>query len=146
MASNIQSVDSLVANEFAVEINGAVVTGIFGVSGLTLYQLDSDGKRIKPSFEITKMVERDADNAFNSWHRETMQNRNNDTHPTENLAIVAIDDGIETRRWTVLGAYIAGIRYSDYDTASFEMVAETYTIMYSEIEESWTYTDSQSQG
>ena len=146
MASNMQAVDSLVANEFAVEINGKPVSGIFGVSGLILFQLDSDGKRVKPSFEIIKMVERDASNAFNRWHRDTMQNRNNDSHPTENLSIVAIDDGIETRRWTVLGAYIAGIRYSDYDTASSEMVAETYTIMYSEIEESWTYSDSQSEG
>ncbi len=144
MASNMQSVDSLVANEFAVEIDGTVASGIFGVSGLTLFQLDSDGKRVTPSFEITKMVERDASNAFNSWHRETIENRDSDTRPTRNLAIVAIDDGIETRRWTAKGAYIAGIRYTDYDTASFEMIAETYTIMYSEIEENWTYADSQS--
>ena len=146
MANNIQAVDSLVANEFAVEIGGEVVGGIFGVSGLTLFQVDSEGKRVKPSFEITKMVERDAKNAFNSWHRETVTNRDSDTRPTRTLAIVAVDDGIETRRWTAKDAYIAGIRYSDYDTASFEMIAEVYTIMYSEIEESWTYADSQSVG
>jgi hypothetical protein len=144
MTNNMQAVDSLVANEFAVEIDGDVVGGIFGVSGLTLYQLDSDGKRVKPSFEITKMVERDANNAFNSWHRETMDSRDSDARPRRTLAVVAVDDGIETRRWTAKDAYIAGIRYSDYDTASFEMIAETYTIMYSEIEESWTYADSQS--
>lgn len=144
MASNMQSVDSLVANEFAVEIGGEVASGIFGVRGLTLFQLDSDGKRIKPSFEITKMVERDADNAFNSWHRETVDNRDSDTRPTRSVAIVAIDDGIETRRWTAKDAYIASIRYTEYDTGSFEMIEETYTIMYSEIEESWTYADNKS--
>jgi len=144
MASNMQSVDSLVANEFTVEIDGTVAGGIFGVSGLTLFQLDNDGKRVKPSFQITKMVERDADNAFNQWHRDTIENRNSDTRPTRTLSVVAVDDGIETRRWTAKDAYIASIGYSDYDTASFEMIAETYTIMYSEIEESWTYADSQS--
>jgi hypothetical protein len=144
MASNMQAVDSLVANEFAVEIGGEVASGIFGVSGLTLFQLDDDGNRIKPSFEITKMVERDADNAFNKWHRETVDNRDSDTRPTRTVAIVAIDDGIETRRWIAKDAYIANIRYSDYDTASFEMIEETYTIMYSEIEELWTYAENDS--
>jgi hypothetical protein len=144
MASNIQSVDSLVANEFAVEIGGEVAGGIFGVRGLTLFQLDDNGNRIKPSFEITKMVERDADTAFNKWHQETVDNRNSDTRPTRSVAIVAIDDGVETRRWTAKDAYIASIRYSDYDTGSFEMIEETYIIMYSEIEESWTYSESKS--
>lgn len=144
MASNIQSVDSLVANEFAVEIGGEVVGGIFGVRGLTLFQLDDNGNRVKPSFEITKMVERNADNAFNKWHQETVDNRDSDVRPTRSVAIVAIDDGIETRRWTAKDAYIVNIRYSDYDTGSFEMIEETYTVMYSEIEESWTYAESKS--
>ena len=142
MENNIQEVDSLVANEFAVEIDGEVATGIFSVRGLTLFQLDADSKRTKPSFEITKMVQRDKDTAFNRWHQETIDSRGSDTRPTRNVAIVAIDDGIETRRWTAKDAYITSIRYSDYDTASFEMIEETYTITYSDIEESWTYADS----
>jgi hypothetical protein len=142
MASNMQSVDSLVANEFSVEIDGDATSGIFGVRDLTTLQLDENGIRVKPPFTITKMVERDADNAFNKWHRETMENRNSNNRPTRTLAIVAIDDGIETRRWTVKDAYIAAIHYSDYDTGSFEMIEETYIIMYSDIEETWTYSNN----
>ena len=143
MTNNIQEVDSLVANEFAVEIGGEVASGIFSVRGLTLYQVDENGKRIKPPFEITKMVQRDSDNTFNQWHRETMDSRDSDKNPTRKIAIVAIDDGVETRRWTVEDAYIASIRYTDYDTASFEMIEETYLIMYSDIKESWTYADNE---
>jgi hypothetical protein len=144
MASNMQEVDSLVANEFAVEIGGEVAGGIFGVTGLTLFQLDDDGKRVKPSVTITKMVQRDADTAFNKWHKETMDNRDSETRPTRDVAVVAIDDGVETRRWTLKGAYITAIGYSSYDTASFEMIEETYTIQYSDIEETWTFADSAS--
>ena len=142
MENQIQEVDSLVANEFAVEIDGQVASGIFGVRGLTLFKLNDDGIRTKPSFEITKMVQRDANLPFNKWHQETMANRNTDTRPTRTVSIVAIDDGIETRRWTAKDAYIASIHYSDYDTASFEMIEETYTIMYSDVEESWTFAQN----
>lgn len=142
MENQIREVDSLVANEFAVEIDGEVTSGIFGVRGLTLFQLDDEGNRTKPSFEITKMVQRDADAAFNKWHKETVDNRDTDTRPTRSVAIVAIDDGVETRRWTAKDAYIASISYSDYDSASSEMIAETYTIMYSDLEETWTFADS----
>lgn len=144
MENHIQEVDSLVANEFAVEIDGEVATGIFGVRGLTLFQLDADGVRTKPPFEVTKMVQRDADTAFNKWHKETMKNRDSENRPTRTVAVVAIDDGIETRRWVANNAYITSIRYTDYDTASFEMVEETYTLMYSDIEETWTFADSES--
>ncbi len=142
MANNIQEVDSLVANEFAVEIGGEVAGGIFGVTGLTLFQLDDDGNRVRPAVMITKMVQRDADTAFNKWHKETMDSRDSSTRPSRDVAIVAIDDGIETRRWTLKGAYITAISYSNYDTASFEMIEETYTINYNDIEESWTFADS----
>lgn len=142
MANNIQEVDSLVANEFAVEVGGEVAGGIFGVTGLTLFQLDDEGNRVKPAVVITKMVQRDADTAFNKWHKETMDSRDSGTRPSRDVAIVAIDDGIETRRWTLKGAYITAISYSNYDTASFEMIEETYTIQYNDIEEAWTFADS----
>lgn len=144
MENQIQEVDSLVANEFAVEIDGETCSGIFGVRGLTLFQLDDAGNRTQPSFEITKMVQRDADLPFNKWHKETIANRDDDTRPTRTVAIVAIDDGIETRRWIAKDAFISSIRYSDYDTGSSEMIEETYTIMYSNIDESWTFADNNS--
>jgi len=142
MATNLQEVDSLVANEFAVEVDGKEVQGIFSVEGLTLFQLD-DGNRIKPAVTITKMVQRDADLPFNKWHKETIDNRDSDTRPTRDLAVVAIDDGVETRRWTLKDAYIIGIAYSNYDAGSSEMIEETYKIAYNDIEETWTYADSQ---
>jgi hypothetical protein len=54
---------------------------------------------------------------------------------------VAIDDGIETRRWTLQGAYITAISYSNYDAGLSEMIEECYTIAYEDIEERWTYAD-----
>jgi len=142
MATNIQEVDSLVANEFAVEIDGTEVQGIFSVEGLTLFQLDDDGNRVKPALIITKMVQRDSSLPFNQWHKETVESRDGDTRPTRSIAVVAIDDGIETRRWTLKDAYITGISYSNYDAGSSEMIEETYTIAYNDIEEAWTFADS----
>jgi hypothetical protein len=70
-----------------------------------------------------------------------MASRNADTRPTRELAVVAIDDGIETRRWTLQGAYITAISYSNYDAGLSEMIEECYTIAYEDIEERWTYAD-----
>lgn len=137
MATQMQAVDSLVANEFHIEINDTVVNGIFGVRGLVTFQLDDNGTRVKPPFEIVKMVQRDSSIAFNKWLRETIDNRDTGTRPTRSVAIVAVDDGVETRRWVAKDAYITAIRYSAYDSASFEMVEEIYTIHYSDIEEIW---------
>lgn len=141
MATNMNTVDSLVANEFAVEINGQVTDGIFGVRGLVSFKIDENGKRVKPAFDIVKMVQRDGNNVFNKWLRETIASRDSDNRPKRDVAIVAIDDGLETRRWTVKGAYITAVRYSDYDTGWSEMVEEIYTIAYSDIEETWSATD-----
>lgn len=143
MATQMQEVDSLVANEFSVELDGVAVSGVFSVVGLTLFELDDNGERIKPAITITKMVQRDNSLPFNQWHQETMASRNADTHPTRELAVVAIDDGVETRRWTLQGAYITAISYSNYDTGLSDMVEECYTIAYEEIEERWTYADAE---
>ena len=44
-SSGIRAVDSLSANEFQVEINGEVASGIFGVSGIHIRHIDlSAGK------------------------------------------------------------------------------------------------------
>lgn len=137
MKNTLQAVDSLCANEFAFEIAGQRVPGIFRISGLIAYKVDSAGHRIKPPFEVAKMVQRDASTPFNQWLRETLSVRDITERPRRDIAVVAVDDGTETRRWTVKGAWIQEVRYSDFNSASFEMVEETFVIMYDDIEESW---------
>lgn len=135
-------IDSLIANEFAFEINGEVVTGVFRVSNLTSYATDADGNRVLPPFEVAKMVQRDGNNVFNKWLRETIEARNSDDKPRRDVTVAAIDDGVEIRRWTARKAWIQSVSYSDFDSSSFEMVAETLVIGYEDIEESWSATDS----
>ncbi len=144
MSSEVNSliaVDSLVANEFAVEIEGEVMLGVFRVSGFTPFklQIEADGsKSVATPFVIAKMVQRDGSNSFNQWLQETVANAETSTRPRRTLAIVAIDDGTETRRWTVNGAWITSVSYSDFDTSSSEMIEETVTIHYDSIEETWS--------
>jgi phage tail-like protein len=97
-------------------------------------------KLAREPFKIVKMVQRDGNNPFNSWIRETVAARDDIVRPKRTLAVVAIDDGVEVRRWTIKEAWISEISYSDFDTASGEMVEETLTIHYEEIEESWPAT------
>lgn len=137
----LNEVDSLIANEFSFEINGDIVSGVFHIKHFVLYATDEQGNRIKPSFEVTKMVQRDSNRPFNQWHHETITARNSDEKPRRDVTITAIDDGVETRRWTAKNAWIQAIRYSDFDTGSFEMVAETYVIAYDDIEEVWSISD-----
>ena len=138
---SMMSADSLAANEFNVELNGEVVNGVFRVSGFASYRLDEGGNSFRTPFRISKMVQRDGNNPFNSWIRETLDAKNSPDHrPTRTIAVVAIDDGLETRRWTVNGAWIQAIEYSDFDTGSFEMVEEIITIGYNDIDETWTAT------
>lgn len=141
MNNNAVQLDSLIANEFAFEIEGEKVQGVFRISNLYSYATDSEGNRTKPPFEVSKMVQRDANNAFNTWLRETMDARDSDERPTRNITVVAVDDGVETRRWTAKNAWIKAVSYSDFDSSSFEMVAETYLIAYDDIEEAWPASD-----
>lgn len=133
------TVDSLVANEFGLEINGQRVNGIFRIANLVTFSLDESGKRVLPPFEISKMVERDGNNLFNTWLRETLAARGSNP-PQRDVTILAIDDGIITRRWSVKNARITQVRYSDFDSASFEMVAEIAVILYDDIEDSFPAT------
>lgn len=141
MTSAVQ-VDSLIANEFAFEIDGEVVSGVFRISNLFTYATDDNGDRSKPPFEVSKMVERDGNNAFNKWLRETMNARGSADKPSRSVTVVAVDDGVETRRWEAKGAWIQSISYSAFDSSSFEMIAETFVIAYDDIEESWPATDN----
>jgi len=133
-------VDSLVANEYAVELDGEVLIGVFRVSGLTPFKLSPTNESIKEPVILSKMVQRDGNNTFNKWLRETVAARHSIERPTRTLAVVAIDDGVETRRWTLNGAYITEVSYSDFDSASSEMVEEIVTIQYADIDESWSAT------
>ena len=129
--------DSLVASEFEVFVGQDAVKGVFRVTDFVSFQLDAHGSRLKPSFSIAKMVQHDATNAFNSWLRETTDARHSETRPTREIVLKAVDDGTVTRTWTIKGAYIVAVRYSDFNVASFDMVAETVTIAYEDIEEAF---------
>lgn len=140
--NNVVQVDSLIANEFEFEINGVSVNGVFRVSSLVTYSADANGNRNKPTFEVSKMVQRDANNVFNKWIRATMDARDSSEKPTRDVTVVAVDDGVVIRRWTAKNAWIKGVYYSDFDSGSFEMVAETVIISYDDIEEEWPATSN----
>lgn len=135
-----QAIDSLSAHEFAVEIEGRRANGIFRVSGLTPFKLDikpSMKKLVRDPFKISKMVQRDPANPFNAWLRESVIARDDIVRPTRKLAIIAIDDGVEIRRWTIQGAYVGEVTYSDFNSSSNELIEETLTIYYEDVVESW---------
>ncbi len=135
-SSGIQAVDSLSANEFRVEIEDEVATGIFGVSGLCVRCVAlSDKRLVNQPVVITKMVQRDPELPFNRWVRETLENPTGKA--TRKIVVVAVDDGTETRRWVLREAWISRISFSDFDTASDVLVEERLTIQHSGVEEVW---------
>jgi hypothetical protein len=138
MPTNFVAVDSLVANEFEIQIDNKPMLGVFRVDGLTTFKLNDKGERVHEPFRIIKMVQRDANNPFNSWLRETIAP--NSQRPRRTVSILAVDDGLETRRWTVKGAWIQEVTYSAFDTASHDMVEEIVTIHYDAIEEAFPAT------
>lgn len=140
-SSGVQAVDSLSANEFNLEIQGEKMPGIFRVSGLVSFKLDvkttTTLKEIKEPITIVKMVQRDPENAFNVWMRETVSARTDILRPKRTVSLVAVDDGVEIRRWIIKGAWISEISYSEFDTGSGELIEETLVIQWDELEESW---------
>ena len=80
--SGIRAVDSLSANEFHVELNGEIVTGIFGVRGIHIRHVDlTAGKLVPQPLTVTKMVQQDAELPFNQWARETLAAHAADPRP-----------------------------------------------------------------
>ena len=133
-------IDSLTANEFALEIEGRRAAGIFKVAGLIPFKLEikpTVTRLVRDPFKIHKMVQRDPANPFNVWLKETHEAREDIARPLRQLAIVALDDGVETRRWTIKGAYISEVAYSEFNTSSGELVEEILTIQYEAIDETW---------
>ena len=134
--SGVLAIDSLSANEFQVEIEAEIATGIFSVSGLCVRYVDVDaGKLIFRPIIISKMVQQNPDLPFNRWTRETLANPTN--RVTRNIAIMAMDEGVETRRWVLKEAWISEIAFSDFDQGSRELVAEQLTIYHNGIQEIW---------
>lgn len=132
--SSIRAVDSLSANEFAVELDGETVTGVFGVSGLCSLSLEGRTPVHRP-LVISKMVQRGSNLPANRWVRETLANP--PAGVTRSLAVVALDDGVETRRWVYRNAWISQIKYSDFDSASEALIEERLTIEHGGVEEVW---------
>lgn len=141
-SSRVDALDSLQANEFHVEIDGERVSGVFRVDGLTSFMLGADGVETPP-ITVTKMVQRDANIPFNRWLRETVEAGSTENRPTRTLHVVAVDDGEETRRWTLAGAHITSVRYDTFDTSSSDMVEEVITVAYRTLTETWTWSDAQ---
>jgi hypothetical protein len=140
-ANTIQSIDSLSANEFAVDLEGEPVTGVFRLKGLVTFKLDVQAttslKPVLEPFTLVKMVQRSPDAPVNRWIRETVKARGDIVRPTRTLTIRAIDNTVEIRRWTVKGAWISEISYSDFDMASGDLVEERLVIRYEAISEDW---------
>lgn len=141
-SSSITALDSLQANEFALELAGQVVPGVFRVEGLTSFKLEG-GNVTHPPITIAKMVQRDATLPFSQWIQETMAAGRSADRPRRTLAVVAIDDGEETRRWTLSNATIIEITYTAFDTSSGDLVEEQVTVQFESITESWTWSDQQ---
>lgn len=136
--SDEQVIDSLSANEFAVEIDGVRAVGILTISDLVTFRLDVKPSLTKlehPPFRISKMVQQDANAPFNVWVRETTGAGADIIRPKRTLTILALDEGVETRRWTIHGAWISEISYSKFDSGSSELVEESLKIHYDTIEE-----------
>jgi phage tail-like protein len=134
--TGIQTLDSLSANEFRVEINGVAASGIFGVSGLRVRSVDLvAGRLVNQPLVIVKMVQRDPALPFNQWTRETLVNST--AKVTRQIAVVAMDEGNETRRWVFKDAWISEIAFSDFDTSRDELIEEQLTIQHGGVEEIW---------
>jgi len=135
--NTIVALDSLSANEFAVELDGQRLDGIFRVVGLILFRSSHETPEQTPLI-ITKMVQRDPKKPFNVWLRETMNAGEISARPKRSVTVLALDDGEETRRWTFVNAHIVSVTYSEFDSASRELVEERVTIHYGSVEHTWS--------
>jgi hypothetical protein len=120
-------IDSLRQNEYELYLEGQVVRGIFSISGLVAFQADGT----YPPIAVSKMVQRDPALPFNVWLREAANGA------TRTLAIAAIDDGVEVRRWTLHNARILSVSYSAFSPALVDLVEETVQVAFERIETTW---------
>ena len=139
--TTVQAIDSLVANEFEVRLDDELISGIFSISGLVSFKLDvrvtTAIKKMQEPFTITKMVHRDPYAPFNHWIRDTFAAQDDIVRPRRTVTVTAVDNGVPTRQWIVKEAWISEVSYSDFDSGSSEMIEETITIQYKDIDEHW---------
>ncbi len=143
LVNSVRSLDSLVANEFVLELDGEPVTGVFSISGLVSFKIDPQNETpINEPFCIAKMLQRDPHNRFNVWLRETISARPGGARPRRTLTVLAVDNAVVIRRWVAKGAWISEVRYSDFNTASGELVEETVIVYYDALETEWTLLEA----
>lgn len=128
--------DSLVGNEFEVEVDGETASGIFRIDNFVPFHL-KDGERVRLPFDLVKLVQRDPNNPINRWIKDS-SNRENFVRT---VTVKAVDDGVITRVWTFTGARITEIRYAGFNTASADLVEEIITIHYDSVSETWGTSD-----
>jgi hypothetical protein len=120
-------IDSLRQNEYELHLDGHAVRGIFSISGLVSFRADG----VYPPITLSKMVQRDPALPFNAWLREASSGA------TRTLAVVAIDDGVEVRRWTLHEARITSVSYSPFSESLVDLVEETVEITFARVETTW---------
>jgi hypothetical protein len=130
--------DSLVGNEFEVEINGETVSGLFRIDNFVPVSLQ-DGQRIEVPFYLVKLVQRDPNNPVNRWLKDSASRSN----VVRTVAVKAVDDGVVTRVWTFKNAWISEVRYAGFNTASSDLIEEIIAINYDSVSEEWTSTNTE---
>ena len=141
VAADIRSVDGVdgqLAKEFGLEIDGQRVSGILAIRGLVAFRLDvrttTAIRKLQEPFKITRMVQLDPQHPFNVWVRETFDAGEDIVRPARTLCLLALDKGVETQRWTVYDAWISEVGYSDFDSSSSDILEETLTVQYEDVE------------
>ncbi len=135
---SIDGIDGQLAKEFALEIDGQRVSGILAIRGLVAFRLDvrttTAIRKLQEPFKITRMVQPDPQHPWNVWVRETFDAGEDIVRPARTLCLLALDKGVETQRWTVYDAWISEVGYSDFDSSSSDILEETLTIQYEDVE------------
>ncbi len=131
-------IDGQLAKEFGLEIDGQRVSGILAIRGLVAFRLDvrttTAIRKLQEPFKITRMVQHDLQHPCNVWVRETFDAGEDIVRPARTLCLLALDKGVETQRWTVYDAWISEVSYSDFDSSSSDILEETLTIQYEDVE------------
>lgn len=140
-AVGVKAIDSLSANEFEVHLNGEKIEGVFRVIGLVSFKLETKTttalKQVQEPLKIVKMVQRDTNAPFNRWLQETVAAKEDIVRPQRTITVTAVDDGVPIRSWTVKNAWVTEISYSEFNTGLGELVEETITLKWEDIEIAW---------
>ncbi len=140
-AADSPKIDGQLASEFALEIDGQRVDGILAIRGLVAFRLDvrttTAIRKLQEPFKIARVVQRDPQHPCNVWVRETFEAGEDIVRPARTLCLLALDKDGETRRWTVYDAWISDVGYSDLDIKSSDVLEETLTIQYKDVEPGW---------